>query len=97
MSQEDRQDQEDVDKAPVEENRQPPLPKSVNFLGEDVDSLMISLFDRKRSKYICQECKIICNLPMVGVFYVIILLFVLFKHPSLQFEAKIVLLTFLSY
>ncbi|XP_078349676.1 uncharacterized protein LOC144634553 isoform X2 [Oculina patagonica] len=61
---EDRQDQEDVDKAPVEENRQPPLPKSVNFLGEDVDSLMISLFDRKRSKYICQECKIICNLPM---------------------------------
>lgn len=65
---EDRQDQEDVDKAPVEENRQPPLPKSVNFLGEDVDSLMISLFDRKRSKYICQECKIICNLPMVGFF-----------------------------
>lgn len=64
---EDKQDQEDVDRTPPEENSQPDLPKSVNFIGEDVDSLMISLFDRKRSKYICQECKIICNLPMVRV------------------------------
>ena len=64
---EDKRDQEDVDRTPPEENSQPDLPKSVNFIGEDVDSLMISLFDRKRSKYICQECKIICNLPMVRV------------------------------
>ncbi|XP_020608100.1 uncharacterized protein LOC110046740 isoform X2 [Orbicella faveolata] len=60
----DKQDQEHVEIAPPEENSQPDLPKSVNFIGEDVDSLMISLFDRKRSKYICQECKIICNLPI---------------------------------
>ena len=66
----DKQDQEDGHKTPVEENRQPDLPKAVNFLGEDVDALMISLFDRKRAKYICQECKIICNLPMVRIPYV---------------------------
>ncbi|XP_068682348.1 DNA ligase 1-like isoform X2 [Montipora foliosa] len=40
-----------------------PLPKAVNFIGEDVDALMISLFDKKRAKYICQQCKIICNIP----------------------------------
>ena len=63
---EEKQEQDSVNERPrANEFNQPPLPKSTNFLGEDVDSLMISLYDRKRNKYICQECKIICNLPMV--------------------------------
>lgn len=62
---EEKQEQDSVEERPhMNEFNQPPLPKSTNFIGEDVDSLMISLYDRKRNKYICQECKIICNLPM---------------------------------
>ncbi|KAJ7354958.1 hypothetical protein OS493_029067 [Desmophyllum pertusum] len=58
------EDKDDQEKGTVKDDIvNPDLPKSVNFIGEDVDSLMISLFDRQRSKYICQECKIICNLP----------------------------------
>lgn len=65
LHEEEKQEQDSVNERPrANEFNQPPLPKSTNFLGEDVDSLMISLYDRKRNKYICQECKIICNLPM---------------------------------
>lgn len=65
---EDKQVDEVETKKPLEFNDRP-LPKAVNFLGEDVDALMISLFDKKRSKYICQQCKIICNIPMVCMFF----------------------------
>ena len=61
---EDEQVQDNEVSEPPEFNDRP-LPKAVNFVGEDVDALMISLFDKKRSKYICQQCKIICNIPMV--------------------------------
>ena len=61
---EDKQVDAAETKKPLEFNDRP-LPKAVNFLGEDVDALMISLFDKKRSKYICQQCKIICNIPVV--------------------------------
>lgn len=62
---EDKHVDEVVSRKSVEFNDRP-LPKSVNFIGEDVDALMISLFDKKRSKYICQQCKIICNIPVVS-------------------------------
>ena len=65
---EDNQPVEEVkDSKPAIEFNDRPLPKAVNFLGEDVDALMISLFDKKRAKYICQQCKIICNIPTVSV------------------------------
>lgn len=61
---EDNQTVEEVkDIKPDIEFNDRPLPKAINFLGEDVDALMISLFDKKRAKYICQQCKIICNIP----------------------------------
>lgn len=64
---EDEQVQDNEVSEPPEFNDRP-LPKAVNFVGEDVDALMISLFDKKRSKYICQQCKIICNIPMVCIY-----------------------------
>lgn len=67
---EDEQLQDNEVSEPPEFNDRP-LPKAVNFVGEDVDALMISLFDKKRSKYICQQCKIICNIPMVCIYSMI--------------------------
>ena len=59
---------QDIEVSEPPEFNDRPLPKAVNFVGEDVDALMISLFDKKRSKYICQQCKIICNIPMVCIY-----------------------------
>lgn len=44
--------------APEEDQTEPE--KVLNFAGEDVDALMVSLFDDNRKKFICQGCKIIC-------------------------------------
>lgn len=35
-------------------------PNVINFLGQDVEELMTSLYNSAKKKYVCKDCKIIC-------------------------------------